>query len=111
MPTASSTINFDPTDPPRPLACSHCRWIYGVVMQHRTAGKRIPRLWVFVEAYDRVDSLPSKMVLQGGVRNLYRIHGLDQAQGIECSHCGCLNQWNRKLESYVRLMKIYGAAD
>lgn len=108
---------FDETYKPRPVGCKQCGWIYGVVMRVKLSTNNrqsketlIRRLWVFTDAIAE-ESLPPISVLRSNQRNIYRVHGLDQCDGIECGHCGCRNKWDMSMESYLRMTSYYQRGD
>ncbi len=114
MPISSATrsndmpVSLDPTYEPRLWRCDECRRVLGVVMRDVN---RIRRLWVFT--LDCVDeNVPPTAVLRNAPRGLFKIHGADEVSrpgGVECSHCGALNDWSMSKESWERLMSHYGA--
>jgi hypothetical protein len=68
--------------------------------------KRIRRLWVF--RVDRVDeTMPNLEEMRTAARGLYKVHGADHCQGVECSHCGAVNEWSMSQESFDALMARY----
>jgi len=70
---------------------------------------RIRRLWVFT--LDRDDNnVPPVEILRDPPRGLYKIYGADSISrpgGVECSHCGALNDWQLSDEAFERLMSRY----
>ena len=95
---------LDETYEPRPWRCDECRQILGVVMRDTN---RIRRLWVF--RVDRNDeAMPHTFILRNAPRGLYKVHGVDQCQGVECSKCGAINEWLMNKEAYQRLMVRFG---
>lgn len=97
------TTRFDLNYEPRKWRCEECGTILGVVMRDV---KRIRRLWVF--RLDRIDeTMPSLEDLRTAPRGLYRVHGANDCQGVECCRCGAINGWNVIQESYDALMVRY----
>lgn len=97
------TTQFDLTYEPRKWRCDECRCILGVVMRDT---KRIRRLWIF--RLDRIDeTMPPIEDLRSVPRGLYRVHGANDCQGVECGHCGAINEWSMNKESFDALMARY----
>lgn len=97
---------LDQTYKPRPWACQECKCVLGVVMRDTN---RIRRLWVFAQAC-HAQHVPPEHILRAAPRGLYLVQGLDSASrpgGIECSHCGALNDWQISGEAFSRLMSHY----
>lgn len=95
--------SIDETYEPRMWRCDECRRILGVVMRDTS---RVRRLYVFSQHLPE-NKVPPTAVLRNPPRGLFRIHGLDcvsRPGGVECSHCGALNDWMPSQESYDRLM-------
>ena len=103
----SSSTSFDETYAPRPWACDECKRVLGVVMRDN---KRIRRLWVFRADIDACD-MPLTDTLRHPPRGLFKIHGVDQCHGVECSVCGALNEWSMSKESYFALLSYYSKGD
>ncbi len=106
---------FDEKYEPRVWRCEECRRVLGVVMRVVIPGSssigphRARRLWVF--RVDRLDvDVPPAHVLWHAPRGLFKVHGVDQAHGVECSICGALNEWRISDESFRQLMSHYGGA-
>ncbi len=98
---------FDETYRPRPLACKQCGWIIGVVMRVKKTTTKVRRLWVFTFARD-ANTIPPTVQLQSPHwRSLFRVHGMDQCDGVECTHCGELTPWSMSMEAYLRLLNYY----
>ncbi len=100
-------VKFDETYEPRPWRCEECQVnILGVVMRD---ANRIRRVWVFWK--DRTDATaPSTYTLRNAPRGLFRVHGADnipRSGGVECSHCGALNDWYQSKESYEWMISHY----
>lgn len=97
---------IDATYEPRLWRCEECRRVLGVVMRDTS---RIRRLYVF--AHDRADNnIPATDQLRNPPKGLFKIHGADsigRPGGVECSHCGALNDWQPSQESFERLMSHY----
>jgi hypothetical protein len=51
--------------------------------------------------------LPSFEIIRMRPRGLFKVHGVDQCHGVECSNCGALNEWTMSKESYLRLVSYY----
>ena len=97
---------LDETYEPRWWHCDECQQILGVVMRDTN---RIRRLWVF--RMDRCDEdMPTTFVLRNAPRGLFKIHGVDSCQGVECSKCGARSEWSMSKESFDQLMKRYEKA-
>jgi hypothetical protein len=99
------TISLDDTYEPRPWACDECKHLLGVVMRDTN---RVRRLWIFRSDFDC--TMPSAAILMRPPRGLFKVHGIDQAHGVECGNCGALNEWTISKESYLRLISYYGQA-
>ncbi len=98
---------FDASYKPRPLACKKCGWIIGIVMRVKTTTHNVRRLWVFTFARD-ANTIPPTVQLQSPHRrSLFRVHGMDQCDGVECTHCGELTPWSMSMEAYLRLLNYY----
>ena len=99
-------LPLDESYEPRPWACQECKSILGVVMRDNN---RVRRLWVFYTAR-HAEQVPPAYILRSTPRGMFRIHGLDSASrpgGVECSHCGCINDWKISSEAFERLMSHY----
>lgn len=100
------TTQFDLSYPPKMWRCDECRTILGVVMRDT---RRIRRLWIF--RVDRVDeTMPSVEEMQSIPRGMFRVHGTNSCDGVECSHCGAINEWSMSQESYLALISRYQKA-
>ncbi len=98
---------LDNTYEPRPWRCDECRQVLGVIMRDVN---RARRLWVF--RVDRSDAdLPTTKDLRNPVKGLFKVHGVDQCAGVECSHCGALNEWSISKESLNKLLERYKKKD
>lgn len=95
-------INIDETYEPRPWACDECGHLLGAVMRDTN---RVRRLWIFAD--HKIDCLPLFAVMKYPPRGLFKVHGVDQCHGVECSNCGALNEWTMSKESYLRLVSYY----
>ena len=86
--------NIDLTYKPRSKHCKQCDYIIGVVLRIQINGSHsVRKLFVF---HAPILVMPDVAVLQNTEqRGLYRVHGLDGADGIECDHCGAVsgNDW------------------
>ena len=92
--------SLDETYEPRIWRCEECRQILGVVMRDKN---RVKRLWVF--RVDRSDAgMPATYTLRQAPRGLYKVHGLDQSMGIECSKCGAITEWSMSKDAFARLL-------
>lgn len=99
-------VKFDETYEPRPWRCGECRTVLGVVM-HDT--DRVLRLWIF-RMHKSDDQMPKTFTLHNAPRGLFSVHGVDNIPrpgGVECQHCGALNDWAQSKESFLRLMSHY----
>lgn len=97
---------LDETYKPRNWACQECGCVLGVVMRDKN---RVRRLWVFSHGY-YAENVPPEYILRSAPRGLYIIQGLDSVSrpgGVECSHCGALNDWRISDEAFQRLMSHY----
>lgn len=76
----------------------------GVVMRDVS---RIRRLWVF-----RVDlpeaHVPKPFTLLSRPRGLFKLHGVNSCDGVECSICGARTEWTPSKESFEVLMSHFG---
>ena len=103
-------ISLDETYEPRPWACDECKFVLGVVMRDVN---RVRRLWVF-RSHRCTESMPTVFTLRNAPRGLYSVHGLDMVShpgGVECQHCGALNDWKLGDELFKRLMSHYRDAE
>jgi hypothetical protein len=93
--------SLDETYEPRIWRCEECRQILGVVMRDKN---RVRRLWVF--RADRSDAgMPVTFTLRQAPRGLYKVHGLDQSMGIECSKCGAITEWSMSKDAFGQLLR------
>lgn len=91
---------LDETYEPRLWRCGECRRVLGVVMRDTN---RIRRLWVF--SVDRDESaLPPTADLRRAPRGMFKVHGVDSCDGVECSKCGALTEWSISKESLDKLV-------
>jgi hypothetical protein len=96
---------FDTSYIPRPKRCKECNHILGVVMRVQVNGSHpVRKLFVF---YAPILVLPSIAVLTDIQRGMYKIHGLDSCDGIECSNCGALNSWYPSQEARDNLLRHF----
>jgi hypothetical protein len=102
-----SPTTFDETYEPRLWRCDECRRVLGVVMRDVN---RIRRLWIFWKDCSG-DDVPAVPVLRKRPKGLFRVHGVDQCHGVECSRCGALNEWSISKESFNRLMLRYAKVE
>jgi len=94
---------LDETYEPRLWRCDECRRVLGVVMRDTN---RIRKLWVFrVDRHE--DDVPKTFTLRSRPRGLFKVHGLNSCQGVECSICGALNEWTPSKEMFDALMSHY----
>jgi len=100
---------FDPSYIPRPKHCKDCNHILGVVMRFDDNRIGLSRkLFIFNNA---IEVLPDVDVLMDVKRGMYKIHGLDSCDGIECSNCGALNSWSLSDEAMRNLMRHFKVND
>jgi hypothetical protein len=100
------SISLDETYEPRRWACGECQCILGVVMRDTN---KVRRLWVF-RVHRCAESMPTAFTLRNAPRGLFSIHGLDLVShpgGVECQHCGALNDWRLGDELFKKLMSHY----
>lgn len=91
---------LDETYEPRLWRCEECRRVLGVVMRDAS---RVRKLWVF--RVDRNDpDVPKNFTLFKRPRGLFRVHGLNSCDGVECSICGACNEWTPSKEAFDTLM-------
>src|SRR5688572_18269501 len=103
--------NLDETYDPRPWRCDECRRVLGVVMRVITSGhgRGLTKLWVFYT--DRLETdMPTLTVLRTAPSGLYKLHGVDQCDGVECSNCGTLTYWSKYSDSLLKLLRHYRKA-
>jgi hypothetical protein len=84
--------------------------VLGVVMRTKPAEhngqKFVRRLWVFVK--DRIDAdVPTSFTLWSRPRGLFKVHGVDSCDGVECSICGARNMWTPSKESFDTLVSHF----
>ena len=92
---------FDETYDPRPWRCSKCKQNLGVVMRD---ANRIRRLWVFITSL-RDSQMPTTLEMRNTqLRGIFRSHGVNSCEGVECSICGAMNEWSINEESYHQLV-------
>lgn len=92
---------FDLTYDPRPWRCAKCHQVLGVVMRDTN---RIRRLWVFILCL-RDSQMPTMFEMRNTqLRGIFRSHGVNSCEGVECSMCGSMNEWSIKEESYLELV-------
>lgn len=91
---------LDETYEPRLWRCEECRQILGVVMRD---AERVRRLWVFSKDYAE-GAVPTTADLRRARRGLYKIHGVDMAQGVECAKCGAISEWSMSKEALDKLI-------
>jgi hypothetical protein len=94
---------LDETYAPRPWACGECKCILGVVMRDTS---RIRRLYVFFQ-YRTSETMPTKADLWMQPRRMFKVHGLNSCDGVECGVCGALNEWTPSQESFRVLMSHF----
>jgi len=100
---------FDETYEPRVWRCDECRRVLGVVMRDTN---RLRRVWVF-RVHRLETDVPKTFTLRNAPRGLFSIHGADRIPypgGVECQHCGALNDWEQSKESFVKLLAHYPEA-
>ena len=85
---------FDETYEPRLWRCDECRRVLGVVMRDTS---RVRRLWVFWKDHAD-DQMPPTAKLRSMPRGMFRVHGVDWCQGVECGKCGARNRWDLSTE-------------
>ncbi len=96
---------FDTSYSPRPKHCKDCDHILGVVLRvHVNGSHPVRKLYVFNAP---ILVLPSIAILTDIHRGMYKIHGLDSCDGIECSNCGALNDWYPSQESMDNLLRHF----
>lgn len=91
---------------PRLWYCDHCKYVLGVVMRN---ANKVRLLWV-LSKHTPVLELPAMTILQSPVRGLYSLHGVasvPEPGGVECQHCGALNNWTPSKEAFELLMRNY----
>jgi hypothetical protein len=94
---------LDETYAPRYWRCDECRRVLGVVMRDVN---RVRKLWVFYA--DRVETnVPKTFTLFSRPRGLFKLHGVNSCDGVECSMCGALNEWTPSQESFRVLMSHF----
>lgn len=101
---------LDETYEPRYWRCDECRRVLGVVMRIEPEDKanhvRVRKLWVF--RVDRLETdVPKTFTLFSRPRGLFKLHGVNSCDGVECSVCGALNEWTPSKESYDMLMSYF----
>lgn len=107
---------FDEEYEPRPWACDECKQVLGVVMRviiprSRTVGPRkVRRLWIFAQ-HCFSQPIPPTAVLRHPPRGLFKVHGVNSCAGVECGHCGALNEWSMSQEAYLELIRYYQGSD
>lgn len=100
---------LDETYEPRYWRCDECRRVLGVVMRTQPNDVkhiRVRKLWVFRVDFSDVD-VPHPTVLFKRPRGLFRMHGVNSCDGVECSICGALNEWTPSKESFGILMSHF----
>jgi hypothetical protein len=103
-------LALDETYAPRFWRCDECRRVLGVVMRVQSKDQarhgHVRKLWVF--RVDRNDAdVPKPFTLFSRPRGLFKIHGVNSCDGVECSICGALNEWTLSKESFGALMSHF----
>jgi hypothetical protein len=94
---------FDESYEPHLWRCDECRRVLGVVMRDLY---RIRRLWIFRIDRDDVD-VPKTKILRRPPKGLFKVHGCNSCDGVECSHCGAICEWSMSKEAFDTLMVRY----
>lgn len=94
---------LDETYEPRLWRCDECRRVLGVVMRDVN---RVRKLWIF--RVDRTDAdVPKPFTLRSRPRGLFKMHGVNSCDGVECSVCGARNEWTPSKEAFEVLMSHF----